>query len=266
MQLYDIIDYQKNNNRYKIYNMKKYEKICPVLGVNVAVTNMDKTISFLTEDTDSLKGQYICVSNSHTVVTAHDDDDYMNVQNSAAMILPDGKPLSVVQRKKGFSEAEKVSGPDVFSILTSEKYNSFSHFFYGSTEDTLKALKSNLTEKNAGINIAGMYSPPFRPLTEEEDEAIIKMINDSNADFIWVGLGAPKQEIWMYNHKNKLNGVMLGVGAAFDFHAGMVKRAPLFMQKAGLEWLYRLTQDPKRLFKRYLITNTKFIFYNLFNR
>lgn len=246
--------------------MNKYAKVCPVLNVNVAVTNMNKSISFLTDNLEDLRGEYICVSNSHTVVTAYEDADYLNVQNSSAMVLPDGKPLSVIQKKKGFKDAEKVSGPDIMALLMTEKYNQYRHFFYGSTDDTLKLLKENLTKKNPNIQIAGMYSPPFRPLSEEEDIEIIKMINDSNPDFIWVGLGAPKQEVYMYNHKGKINGIMLGVGAAFDFHAGTVKRAPLFMQKCGLEWLYRLTQDPKRLFKRYFVTNTKFIFYNLLGK
>lgn len=243
--------------------MTKYSPTCPVLNVNVAVTDMPKTILYLTEHLDDLRGQYVCASNSHTVVMAHDNSDYLNVQNNAVMVLPDGKPLSIVEKLKGFKDAKKVSGPDVMALLLSSDYNGYSHFFYGSTDETLEALKQNITAKNPGIKIAGMYSPPFRPLTDEEDRQIIKMINDTSPDFIWVGLGAPKQENWMYDHKDKLNGVMLGVGAAFDFHAGTVKRAPLFMQKIGLEWLYRLFKDPKRLFKRYLITNTKFILYNI---
>ena len=246
--------------------MIKYPETCPVLNVNVAVTNMEKTISFLTDNLESLRGEYICVSNSHTVVTACDDPSYMNVQNSSAMVLPDGKPLSVTQRKKGFKSAEKVSGPDVFAILTSEKYNQYRHYFYGSTDETLNALRENLLKKNPGIQIAGMYSPPFRPLTDDKDAEIVSKICEANPDYIWIGLGAPKQEIWMYDHVKKLNGVMLGVGAAFDFHAGTVKRAPLFMQKIGLEWLHRLFQDPKRLFKRYLITNSKYLFYNLIGK
>lgn len=248
--------------------MDKYTPTCPVLGVNVAVTGMGKTVEFLYNNVEELRGNYICVSNSHTVVMAHDDEGYMNIQNSAAMVLPDGKPLSVVQRNKGFHEAEKVSGPDLMAVMLNEDTKHYRHFFYGATEDTLEKLKQNLLRINPELVIAGMYAPPFRPLTASENADVINMINDSNPDFIWVGLGAPKQEKWMYEHSvisndsSFVNGLMIGVGAAFDFHAGTVKRAPVWMQKVGFEWLYRLCQDPKRLFKRYLVTNTKFILYN----
>ena len=246
--------------------MNRYETICPVLGVNVAVTDMNKTINFFTDNLEDLRGQYVCVSNSHTVVTAADDSDYMAVQNGACMVLPDGKPLSVVQRRKGYPEASKVSGPDVMQLMMQEDYNKYRHFFYGGKKEVLDDLVSRLKMQNNGIQIAGYYSPPFRPLSDDEDLEIIKMINDSKPDFIWVGLGAPKQENWMAAHKDKLNGLMLGVGAAFDFHAGAIKRAPEWMQKCGLEWLYRLSQDPKRLFKRYLVTNTKFLIYNMLGK
>lgn len=246
--------------------MIKYEKTCPVLGVDVAVTDMEKSIKFLTDNLSENRGQYVCVSNSHTVVTAYDDSSYMDVQNGSIMVLPDGKPLSIIQKRKGFLDAEKVSGPDIMALFMGEKYNQYRHFFYGGTPEALEALRKHLTESNSKIQIAGMYSPPFRPLTEAEDADVIKQINDSKPDFIWVGLGAPKQEFWMANHKDKVSGIMLGVGAAFDFHAGTIKRAPKWMQRCGLEWFFRLTQDPKRLFKRYLITNTKFIFYNLVGR
>ena len=246
--------------------MNRYETICPVLGVNVAVTDMNKTINFFTGNLEDLRGQYVCVSNSHTVVTAADDPEYMAVQNGACMVLPDGKPLSVVQRRKGHPEASKVSGPDVMQLMMQEDYNKYRHFFYGGKKEVLDDLISRLKMQNNGIQIAGYYSPPFRPLSDDEDLEIIKMINDSKPDFIWVGLGAPKQENWMAAHKDKLTGLMLGVGAAFDFHAGAIKRAPEWMQKCGLEWLYRLSQDPKRLFKRYLVTNTKFLIYNLLGR
>ena len=254
--------------------MKSYLSTCSVLGVNVAVTDMKKSIEFLTVNLESNRGQYVCVSNSHTVVTACDNPSYMDVQNSACMVLPDGKPLSVVQRIKGCKGACKVSGPDIMFELVSGKYNQYKHFFYGATNNTLDSLKANLIAVNPGLQIVGMYSPPFRPLTNDEDCQIVNLINNSNADFVWVGLGAPKQEIWMRNHSlniddanpRVINALMLGVGAAFDFHAGTIKRAPLWMQKCGLEWLYRLTQDPKRLFKRYFVTNTKFILYNLLGK
>ena len=152
------------------------------------------------------------------------------------------------------------SGPDLMpEILRVSEEEGYSHYFYGSTEQTLKALEKNLREKYPRLNIAGVYSPPFRKLTEEEDIETIERINAAKPDFLWVGLGAPKQERWMYEHRGKVNAVMLGVGAAFDFHAGTAKRAPKWMQEFYLEWLYRLIQDPKRLLRRYVRSNAQFI-------
>ena len=145
---------------------------------------------------------------------------------------------------------------EILDISAKEGYR---HFFYGSTEETLEKLQKHLGENYPGVQIAGMYSPPFRSLTEEEDKEIIRMINESQADFVWIGLGAPKQERWMSDHKGIISGFMVGVGAAFDYLAGNITRAPEWMQKTNLEWLYRLMQEPKRLFKRYFYTNTKFI-------
>ena len=145
---------------------------------------------------------------------------------------------------------------EIFEISAKKGYR---HYFYGSKEETLELLQKKLMEKYPEIQIAGMYSPPFRPLTEEEDKVIIERINETKPDFVWVGLGAPKQEKWMAAHQGKIDGLMLGVGAGFDYYAENIKRAPMWMQKHNLEWVYRLVQDPKRLFKRYWSTNTKFI-------
>lgn len=233
---------------------------CEILKTNINVTNMEETLQYLIRNLEDLRGKYICVSNVHTVVMSYEDEKYRNIQNSAAMVLPDGKPLSVVSRLRGFKQAQKVSGPDLMpTMFRVSEEKEYTHYFYGSTEETLGKLKEALLKQYPKLKIVGMYSPPFRPLTQEEDEEIIQQINDVSPDFIWIGLGAPKQEQWMYAHKDKMCGVMLGVGAGFDFHAGTVKRAPVWMQKCGLEWLHRLTQDPKRLFKRYVVTNSKFL-------
>lgn len=237
-------------------------KICNILGVNISVTNMKETVSYIEGNLERLKGNYICVSNVHTTVMSYENEMYRNIQNSGAMALPDGGPLSVVSRRRGFKEAERVTGPDLMSeIFKISEEKEYKHYFYGSTQETLDELKTKLNRKYPKLNIAGMFSPPFRKLTSEEDDEIIKSINNSKADFIWVGLGAPKQEIWMYDHKDKINGLMLGVGAGFDYHADKLERAPKWMQKSNLEWFYRLCQEPKRLFKRYFNTNTKFIYY-----
>lgn len=233
---------------------------CPILNTNITVTDMDSTVEYLDKHLDELKGKYICVSNVHTTVMANKDEEYRAIQNKAAMALPDGKPLSIVQRRRGFKYAGRVPGPDLMPrIFELSLERGYTHYFYGSSEDTLKKLKENLLMRYPGLNIAGMYSPPFRPLTPEEDEEDIKRINETKADFIWVGLGAPKQERWMSAHEGKICGVMLGVGAGFDFHAGTAKRAPKWIQELCLEWLYRLLQNPKRLFTRYASTNAAFI-------
>lgn len=235
---------------------------CNILGVNIAAINMEWLLTFTQEHIGDLSGEYMCVSNVHTTVMSYDDEEYRKIQNGGIMAIPDGGPLSSVGRKRGFPNMERTTGPgymeEIFKI-TSEK--GYRHYFYGSTEDTLKTMQEKLIEKYPGIQIVGTYSPPFRPMTEEEDEAIINSINETKPDFVWVGLGAPKQEKWMAAHKGKIDGFMVGVGAGFDYFAENISRAPQWMQKTNLEWFYRLIQDPKRLFKRYLYTNTKFIWH-----
>ena len=242
--------------------MKEKLTYCKILGTNINVTNMEDTISYITDNLEELKGDYICVSNVHTTVTAYRDKAYRHVQNSGAMALPDGQPLSIVSRKRGFSEARRVPGPDLMpAILDLSQKMGYRHYFYGSTETTLEALRAALLRRFPKLQIAGMYSPPFRELTGEEDEEIVRRINDSGADFVWVALGAPKQEWWMYEHRHRVKALMLGVGAAFDFTAGTTKRAPMWMQKLCLEWVFRILKDPKRMLPRYLNTNFAFVYY-----
>lgn len=241
--------------------MKQSDKTyCKILKTNISVTNMQETIAYLTENLESFRGKYICVSNVHTTVLSFRDEEYRKVQNSASMALPDGKPLSIVSRRRGFTDAQRVPGPDLMpKIFEISGQKGYRHYFYGGKKETLKKLKDAIKKKYPTLTIAGMYSPPFRPLSEEEDAAVIKKINDAKPDFIWIALGAPKQEKWMYDHMDKVTGVMLGVGAAFDFIAGTVKRAPGWMQEMCLEWLYRILQDPVRLIPRYLGTNLSFL-------
>lgn len=231
-----------------------------ILGVNIAITNMQDTVKLIVEQIDELQGNFICLSNVHTTVMSQKDEEYRNIQNSAFLALPDGSPLSLEQRLRGYRMAEQVAGPDLMAELWKATENTeISHYFYGSTPETIEALEKNLKKEYPGIKIAGMEAPPFRPLTEAEDAEAVARINQSGAAIVWVGLGAPKQEKWMYEHRGKVNALMLGVGAGFDFHAGTVKRAPAWMRKHYLEWLYRLIQDPKRLWKRYVQTNGKFL-------
>lgn len=242
--------------------MKEGLRYCRILGTDINVINMEQTIGYLEEHLEELRGKYVCISNVHTTVMAYREEAYRKIQNGAAMNLPDGKPLSIVAGMRGYKEAERVPGPDVMPELfaLSEK-KGYRHYFYGSKPETLQALREQLLKKFPDLCIAGMYSPPFRPLTAEEDEEVISRINETRPDFIWVGLGAPKQERWMAAHEDKVKGIMLGVGAGFDFHAGTVRRAPKWMQELCLEWLFRLMQDPKRLIPRYMDTNFSFVYY-----
>lgn len=245
---------------YKRKVDKKRIPTCNIMGVNIAAINMEWLVDYLEKNISEIKGDYICVSNVHTTVTSFEDAAYCAIQNGGLMAIPDGGPLSTVGQKRGHKNMERTTGPslmgEIFEISAKKGYR---HYFYGSKEETLELLQKKLMEKYPEIQIAGMYSPPFRPLTEEEDKVIIERINETKPDFVWVGLGAPKQEKWMAAHQGKIDGLMLGVGAGFDYYAENIKRAPMWMQKHNLEWVYRLVQDPKRLFKRYWSTNTKFI-------
>ena len=231
-----------------------------ILGVKIADIDMPWLLNFTQDNIHALSGDYICVSNVHTTVSANDDPDYLAVQNGGILAIPDGGPLSTVGRKRGAKRMSRTTGPDymeeIFKISADKGYR---HYFYGSTPETLENLTRSISEKYPGIIIAGSYSPPFRPLTEDEDADVTSAICAAEPDFVWIGLGAPKQENWMAAHQGRVKGLMIGVGAGFDYFAGNIKRAPEFMQKHNLEWLYRLFQDPKRLLKRYLVTNTKYI-------
>ena len=245
---------------YKRKVDKKLIPTCNIMGVNIAAINMEWLLDYLEKNLSEIKGDYICVSNVHTTVTSYEDATYCAIQNGGLMAIPDGGSLSTVGQKRGYKNMERTTGPslmgEIFEISAKKGYR---HYFYGSKEETLELLQQKLTNNYPGIQIAGMYSPPFRTLTEEEDKVVVEKINETKPDFVWIGLGAPKQEKWMAAHLGKINGLMIGVGAGFDYYAENIKRAPEWMQKNNLEWLYRLLQDPKRLFKRYLITNTKFI-------
>lgn len=239
---------------------KKLIPTCNIMGVHLAAVNMPWLLEFTRKHVKELSGNYVCVSNVHTTVISYEDPEYCAVQNGGILAIPDGGPLSSVGRKRGFSDMERTTGPDYLKeILKISAEEGYRHFFYGSTEETLEKMKKYLAEHYPGVQIAGMYSPPFRALSDEEERKILNLINESQADFVWIGLGAPKQERWMAAHQGRIHGMMVGVGAAFDYLAGNISRAPMWMQKANLEWLYRLLQEPKRLFKRYFYTNTKFI-------
>ncbi|WP_022766585.1 WecB/TagA/CpsF family glycosyltransferase [Butyrivibrio sp. XPD2006] len=238
-----------------------------LFGVRFCISRIEEAVHHVIDHLDNLKGEYICFSNVHTTVMARENKDYADVLNGAAYVFPDGAPIAGLEVKKGYQGVERVAGPDFMeNMFRDTQYTGVSHYFYGSTEETIESLKARIARKFPGLDVRGFYSPPFRPLTPEEDAEDVRRINESGADIVWIGLGAPKQEKWMNTHRGQINAVMMGVGAGFDFHAGTIQRAPKWIRRIGLEWLYRLFKDPVRLYKRYIVTNVKFFWYLLVNK
>ena len=241
---------------------KEGRKTVQVFSTNIDVLDWASAISKVSDWAKKAEGGYICICNSHSVVTAHKNPDFASTINAANMATADGAPVAWLMRRLGSPNQIRINGPDfMWKYCDYATRAGDSIYLYGSSESTLSALKLKLQESFPGLRIAGAYSPPFRPLTELEDTAIVDAINTSGAGVVWVSLGCPKQEKWMEAHRGRIRAVMIGVGAAFDYHAGTISRAPKWMQNNGLEWLHRLISEPRRLWKRYLVTNTLFIWY-----
>lgn len=206
------------------------------------------------------ESRYVCICNVHSVVSVRHDTEFARVIREADMATPDGAPVAWMLRRVGFRGQARINGPDLmWKYCEIAEREGASVYFYGNTEKTLSTLRIALLRTFPTLKIAGMASPPFRELTEEEDEEVIRALNDSGAGVIFVSLGCPKQEKWMAAHRGRVRAVMIGVGAAFDYHSGQITRAPKWMQGVGLEWLHRLCSEPRRLWKRYLLTNTIFM-------
>ncbi|MBG8560834.1 MULTISPECIES: WecB/TagA/CpsF family glycosyltransferase [Pseudomonas] len=233
-----------------------------VIGVPIDVLSWPSVLDSVAEMAQTGKGYYVCICNVHSVVTATQDREFGDVVRNADLATPDGAPVAWLMRRLGVEGQARINGPDLMWKYLSEAATCGEPvYLYGGAQSTLDILTKVLPERMPGLVIAGAYSPPFRQLTAQEDEQIVEAINTSGAKTVWVSLGCPKQELWMAEHRDRVNAVMIGVGAAFDYHAGVIKRAPLWMQHSGLEWLHRLSSEPKRLFKRYLSTNSWFIYY-----
>lgn len=233
----------------------------PVLEAFIDAVSWDEAIGQITKWGAARESRYVCICNVHSAVTTTRDVEFKIAVNNADMSTPDGAPIAWALRRLGHSGQQRINGPDLMMkyLAEAERLNQVV-FFYGSTEETLAKLRTALAKRFPMLRVGGTYSPPFRTLSLEEDEAIVNMINDSGANVVFIGLGCPKQEKWMADHRGRVKAVMIGVGAAFDYHSGMMKRAPLWWQHNGLEWLYRLGSEPRRLFKRYMVTNTLFLF------
>jgi N-acetylglucosaminyldiphosphoundecaprenol N-acetyl-beta-D-mannosaminyltransferase len=231
-----------------------------VLGCNIDALTWQETINTICNWGLNHESRYVTLCNVHSNVKALLNKNHRTVLNTADMTTPDGMPITWVLRKLGFPEQQRINGPDLmWAYCEKAEKTGQKIFFYGSTNQVLSKLEAKLRESFPNLQIVGMHSPPFRDLTAEESSEIDNMLNASNANIIFVGLGCPRQEQWMFEHRGKVNAVMLGVGAAFNYHAGTIKRAPIWMQNSGLEWLHRLASDPMRLWKRYLFSNPVFI-------
>ena len=231
-----------------------------VLSAFIDALSWDEALLRLAQWAEDRESRYVCICNVHSVVTAHKDSAFQVVVNEADMTTPDGMPVVWALRMMGFARQQRINGPDLmWRFCQQAEENGQSVYFYGSTDRTLALLLVMLKAAFPKLVIAGKYSPPFRALTDDEDAAVIEHIHSSGAEVVFVSLGCPKQEMWMAAHRGKINAVMIGVGAAFDYHAGTIKRAPLWMQHAGLEWFYRLVSEPRRLWRRYLVTNTVYM-------
>lgn len=238
---------------------QQQRKTGQVLGVPIDIVTRVEAINRLIGWARLRQSTYVTICNVHVVVTASRDPAYRAVITDSDMATPDGAPVAWMLRRLGYRNQPRISGPDLMWALCERSvHERMPVFFYGSTDATLSLLKQRLNEIFPELRVA-MESPPFRTLSAAEDAAAVERINASGAGFVFVGLGCPKQERWMASHRGSINAVMIGVGAAFDFHAGTVKRAPQWMQDHGLEWLHRLASEPGRLWKRYLVTNTLFV-------
>jgi N-acetylglucosaminyldiphosphoundecaprenol N-acetyl-beta-D-mannosaminyltransferase len=236
------------------------DKRLRVVALRINVTSFGSAAARIVELAAAGRGAYVCCSTVHMVMESHDNSEFATIVNAADMIVPDGMPLVWMQKLQGAKSAERVRANDLMMRLfqiSSEKQIKIG--FYGSRQEVLDQLIERARREFPQLNIAYSCAPPFRPLTPEENETITAEINSSGAQILFMGLGCPKQERWMAAHKDALKCVMIGVGASFDFYAGNVAECPHWMQMMGLEWLFRLAQEPKRLWKRYLILNPRFL-------
>ena len=228
------------------------------LGVKVSETTINKSVKYFFDNFEQSRNKYICCANAHTVVFAYENKEYKYIMNRSFLVLPDGGPIA----NRGGKEVQKVSGVDFFENVL-ESINKYKCFFYGNNKKNLNKLIDKIKGKYPGINICGFEESKFRDLSNKEKEELKKKIVNSKADIVWVGLGAPKQEIFCSDMCRDTNACWIAIGGAFNIMADIVPRAPKWMQKHSLEWLYRFIKEPKRLFKRYFIGNAKYIWYSI---
>jgi N-acetylglucosaminyldiphosphoundecaprenol N-acetyl-beta-D-mannosaminyltransferase len=233
-----------------------------VLGIPIALTDYERTLRWIDDIVAARERGYVGVANVHSVMAAAEDPELRRALLRSSLNVPDGMPLVWALNLLGHSLRDRVYGPELMARACARAADSGQRFYLygGRNQGALVQLALNLRTRYPGIRIVGGYSPPHRPLSDEEEDQIAREINATGADVVWVGIGVPKQEKWMAAMRGRLDApLLIGVGAAFDFHAGLVPQAPPRLQSAGLEWLYRLVQEPRRLWRRYLRYNPRFV-------
>lgn len=235
---------------------------CNILGNEIYVGNMKSLVEYLTQNVKELSGDYLTVTATNEIMMAYKDDKFFKCQNGGVMSIPDGGPLKTYGQKHGHKDMERITGPDLMLELFAVSAElGLRHYFYGTTQETLDKMKSRLEKDYPGLQIAGMQPSRFRNLTEEEDKEVVEQINSTNPDFVWFSLGAPKGNYFASNHQGIMDGLLISVGAGFDYFADNIKRAPVWMQKCDLEWLFRVFQEPKRMAKRYFNIIPRFLWH-----
>lgn len=231
-----------------------------VLGSRYSAVGFDEMVTNVLRDGETGKPGYVCVANVHTTMTGYFDDGYRQITNMSAYAVPDGQPVRWAMRILGVKNQERVRGPSLMKAVCDRgRAQGLRHYLYGASPATLESLVTSLKTAYPGIQIVGQESPPYRELSEDEMRAAAERINRSGAQVVWVGLGAPKQEIWMWRQRENVKPLMLGIGAAFDLLAGRIPEAPAWLQAIGMEWLYRLMREPRRLWRRYVFNNPAFL-------
>ncbi len=233
-----------------------------VLGVGISAISLDSATDLVAQALEERTKGYICVTGVHGVTEAQEDPVFRGILNRSFLNTPDGMPMVWMARWQGFSEVTRVYGPDLMlRVCQLSAEHGYTHFFYGGAPGVADALKERLENKFPGLRVVGTYSPPFKPLSADEERDLVQRVAALKPDLFWVGLSTPKQEKFMAQFWDKLDATLFfGVGAAFDFHTGRVRQAPRWMQRSGLEWLFRLGCEPRRLWKRYLKNNPLFVF------
>ena len=237
-------------------------------SVGISALNMDLAARVILDAVRQRRKGYVCVTNVHAVMEGYDDPRVKSALNGAMLCTPDGMPMVWLGRSAGNTEMSRVYGPDLMLRLCEDScQEGFRHFFYGGANGAATELSAKLSARFPKLVVAGIYEPLFRPLNGAEERQLIEMVGIARPDFFWVGLSTPKQDKFMAEYSPKLDAtVMLGVGAAFDFHSGRIRQAPAWLQRVGMEWFFRLCMEPRRLWKRYLKHNPRFVYHVLRQR